>query len=257
VQVGLQGHADRYTYLPGIGISVAVVWIVVDFVKGWRYPRPLFAIAAVVIVSALALSARAQTAFWRDSETLWRRTLAVTKDNDLAHINLSEILVRTNRYDEAISHCRDAIRIYSNNPAAYYNLGISLLRTGHLDEAIPNLQRTLELRPDHVNAALTLAWILATCPDSSVRNGPLAVELTEKPLAERGRSNPTLLHTLAAAYAEAGKFNEAMSTALEALELAKAQNNSRLVQELELNLKNYENRLPLRDSGLTNNPQTR
>src|SRR5256714_4397564 len=180
VQVGLQSHADRYTYLPGIGISVAIVWIVVDFGMRWRYRRELFAIAAVVIVGALAVSARAQTAFWRDSETLWRRALAVTKDNDLAHINLSEILVRTNRYDEAISHCREAIRIYSNNPAAYYNLGLSLLRTGHLDKAIPNLEKTLELRPDHINAALTLAWIFATCPDSSVRNGPTAVEVAEK-----------------------------------------------------------------------------
>ncbi|PYI89412.1 MAG: hypothetical protein DMF03_07675, partial [Verrucomicrobia bacterium] len=93
VQVGEQGHADRYTYLPHIGLFLLVVWLVAD-VAAVRQSRSRFAVAtAVIIIVALAWTAFIQTSYWRNSEILWTHALAVTSDNDFAHNNLGYLCV--------------------------------------------------------------------------------------------------------------------------------------------------------------------
>ncbi len=116
VQVGEQGHADRYTYLPHIGLFLLVVWLAAD-VAAVRQFRPRFAMAAaIVIIVALACAAFVQTSSWRNSETLWSHALAVTSDNDVAHNNLGYLCNDRDELDKAISHFETALRIEKDNP---------------------------------------------------------------------------------------------------------------------------------------------
>lgn len=250
VQVGLQGHADRFTYLPQIGIYLIVAWGLFDLSARWPFRQLILATGAVIVSVALAWTARSQTMYWRDSELLWSHTLAVTANNDVAHANYSELLLRRKHFPEAIVQAQAAIKIRPDNAQACNNLGAAYLRTGQVRPAITYLQRSLQLRPEGVNAASSLAWILATCPDESSRNGDKAVDLAEGSVARGDRNNPFLLHTLAAAYAEARRYPEALNTADEALRLANEKGHTGLAEELQLNLTNYRNNLPLRDQTL-------
>jgi cytochrome c-type biogenesis protein CcmH/NrfG len=247
IQVGLQGHADRFTYLPQIGLCLIIAWGVHDLSAKWPLRRLILAAGAAAALVALVWTARIQTAYWRDSEILWTHTLAVTTDNDVAHTDFSELLLRRKRPQEAIVQAKAAIKIRPDNAQASANLGLAYMRTGQVTPAIAYLQRSLQLRPEGVNAALNLAWIYATCPDGSVRNGEKAIELAESVMERGDRTNPYLLHTLAAAYAEARRFAQAVDTAEEAVKLTGQQENISLLQELQLNLKNYRDSLPLRD----------
>src|SRR5260370_17360465 len=93
VQVGWQGHADRYTYLPQIGLYFLLTWAVADLTAGWRRQRDIWSASAAVIISALSWLACTQTSYWRDSETLFTPPLAVTSNNDVAENNLGIVLL--------------------------------------------------------------------------------------------------------------------------------------------------------------------
>src|SRR5436309_6829523 len=93
IQVGGQAHADRYTYLPQIGLSLAVTWGVVDLARFWRYYGAILGAAAAIIISALALRAANQVWYWHDSERLWCLALTVTTENDVAHLGLGQLLL--------------------------------------------------------------------------------------------------------------------------------------------------------------------
>src|SRR5438477_10750100 len=103
VQVVEQGHADRYTYLPQIGLFLLVVWTVADISGFSRLTRRFVTVAAVAIIIALGWCALLQTKYWRNSETLWTHTLAVTSNNDVAHNNLGFLCVHRGELDKAIS----------------------------------------------------------------------------------------------------------------------------------------------------------
>ena len=250
IQVGLQGHADRFTYLPQIGLYLAITWGLHDLAGDRGYARLALAIGAGAAVCALTWAARIQTSYWRDSETLWKHALAVTDSNDVAHTNLSEVLMRQGRLTEAVGQAEAAVNIRPDSAQACNNLGAARLRSGQVEEAVFYLNRSLALRPGGVNAAASLAWILATCPDESQRNGARAVALAKFANEQGGGDNPSLLHTLGAAYAENGQFTEAMRAAERALSLATSRGSTLLVTELKLNLENYRQHLPLRDRGL-------
>jgi len=255
VQVGLQSHADRYTYLPSIGIVIGVVWLVADLAVRLQYRKPLVALIGCTTLLILSACTWTQLSYWRDSETLWQRTLAVTSRNYLAHAYLADLLVRQQRFDEAIAHSEEALRIRPTNSDAHNNLALALFRTGRLKEAVPHWQRSLEIAPHNRNAEATYAWILATSPDASFRDGPKAVLLLEDVIGEAGRDNPMVLRGLGAAYAESGRFAEAIATAEEAIKLASAQQNRALTEDLGLNIVNYKSHLPLRDAGVATGRQ--
>ena len=250
VQVEVQGHADRYTYLPQIGLFIGFTWAAADLLMRW--PSPIKAFAAVAIVMSLGWQCRVQTSYWRESEALWRHTLAATTNNDVAHTNLAEILLRQGRAGEALFQSEQAIKIAPNNAQAYYDLGLSLLSSGQPADVLDCLRKSVALQPQEVNAAALLAWITATCPDASLRNGSEAVRIAERVRNQTEGPSPELLHALAAAYAETNQFDKAIRTGEEALQLANEQHKKRLASELELNLKNYRQGLPVRDSSLTN-----
>jgi len=137
---------------------------------------------------------------------------------------------------------------------AHNNLGAALLQKGQVDEAIVQFQKALAIQPDNLEARHDLAriaWALATSPDASIRNGTKAVELARPADRLGGGKNPELAATLAAAYAEAGKFPEAVTAAQRALQLAASENNAALTAALKVQLKFYQAGLPYRDTGTT------
>jgi Flp pilus assembly protein TadD len=409
LQVGWQAYADRYTYLPQIGLCVAGTWMAADWAGQRRGRRAALGAMAVIVPCALAAAAYHQTRYWRDSESLWTHTLECTRDNFLAHKNLGILLVqqghteeaiaeyreavginpsykethydlgnalfRQGRTEEAIAEYREALRLdpvdadaQSNlgvalfregsteeamvrfrealrldptdeeahynlglilfqqgraedaiaeyrealrlNPAdgevhgdlgnallqqekpeeaiaeyreaarlepadeeAHYNLGLvlfqqgrteeaieeyreavrmnpadvqahsnlanALLQEGQAGEAIAQIKEALKLQPADVLIQNNLAWVLATAPQPSLRDGARAVELATQASQASGGNDPLILRTLAAAYAEAGRFPDAVQTAQKALELAGSQSNTALASGLREEIKMY------------------
>jgi superkiller protein 3 len=380
LQVGVQARADRYTYLPGIGLYVLLTWAATDWCARWRYHRLVLGSVSAVILVALIFCARAQTAYWQNSETLWTHTLACTSNNFIARDGLGNALFEKGKVDEAVVQYQKALEINPDYAEACNNLGNALLQKGKVDEAIAQLQRAQQLKPDyaeacnnlgnallqkgnvaeaiaHVQRALqikpdfanahdvlgnallqkgnvaeaitqfqealqinphnaeacynlgnarlrqgnvaeaiaqyqmalqikpdfadahnnlgtarlhqgnvaeaiaqyqkalqlkpdkaevqnNLAWLLATCPDASLRDGNQAVALAQRANRLTGDGNPVVLDTLAAAYAEAGRFPEAVTTAQRALHLAEARTNTALVGSLQSQLKLYQEGRP-------------
>jgi tetratricopeptide (TPR) repeat protein len=192
------------------------------------------------VLAVLMACAWKQTSYWKDSETLWTRTLACTTGNHIAHNNLGTVLGQKGRVDEAITQFQRALQIKPDSAKIHYNLGVALSQKGRMDEAITHYQKALEIKPQFAEAQDKLAWLLATCPTASLRNGNKAVELARQANALTAGENPAILHTLAAAYAEAGRFPEAVETAQRALHLAEAQSNTGLAGQLQFELKFYQ-----------------
>jgi len=136
VQVGGQARADRYAYLPFIGLFLMIVWAAADR-AGQRDLRPVWSgIAAVAILAALSVVTYRQIGYWRDSPTLWLRALAVTEDNFVAHDNLAIFLAQRGREEEAVGHLRAALAIKPNDLLAMLNLGTYEHGHGNLPSAI-------------------------------------------------------------------------------------------------------------------------
>ena len=160
VQVGWQGHADRYTYLPQIGLYIAVTWAVADLIRSWRFQRMALGVAALIVVSALSWRGWLQTSYWRDSETLFTHALAVTSNNDVALNNLGIIFLDKGQLDDAISKLEAAIDLRPENAPAHDNLAKALLKKGQVTEAMVHYRKFLELEPANVEARNTLGTAL-------------------------------------------------------------------------------------------------
>ncbi len=162
VQVGPQAHADRYTYLPQIGLGLALIWTMAELSARWKLQRQILGVAAAFILSGLAWQAFRETAYWRDSETLWNRALALAAARQDAaapkngaffgdiHYNLGNAFFGKDRFDEAIAQYQTALRLDSNYPAeTYSNLGQILIRKKQLDQAIPLFRQALQIKSGH------------------------------------------------------------------------------------------------------------
>jgi tetratricopeptide (TPR) repeat protein len=276
VQVGLQGHADRYTYLPQIGLDIALVWLIWDLTKSCLPRRSasakagrlqqiiLSAAAAIVLITLSSLSWK-QTTHWRDTEALWRHTLAVTPDSDVAHAGLGGILFVRGQIDESIDHYERALRLRDGNVAAHFGLGRALAAKQKTDAAIFHFQKALSIQPDNIgasndlgvmfaskgeirdaisawqqslsfdpdnaDAANNIAWVRATAADPDLRDGREALELAQRALRSGGE-NPVALRTLAAAQAENGQFAEAIATCRRGEELAQKNGDRAMAESL-------------------------
>lgn len=280
VQVGWQARADRYTYLPEIGVCLAFTWLIVDFCGKWRKHRTILVVAAAII-AVLTWRAWVQTSYWKNSEALWSRTLEVTQDNDVAHNNLGAALLQRGLVDEALPHFQLATNLRPGNASAQDNLARIFRKKGRIEEAITHSRKLIELQPKNVEArdmlgalllqqgkveeAITqwrgvleiqadsyaqnsLAWVLATYPEAAIRDGVTAVKLAQAAVELSGGNNPIALRTLAAAYAESGRFSEAIEHAKRGLELAGGQGDSNLVEALRREIGLYREGSPLRAS---------
>jgi len=152
VQVGGQARADRFTYLPEIGLSLAFTWAMAEGSRAWRYRLKLLVTGATLVIVSLVLVAHAQAAYWHDSGLLWQHTLACTTRNAVAEKNLASYMLAQGRTVEAITHAKAAIAIDPNYEEAENCLGDALSSEGKLDEAITHYQEAVKIKPDYFDA---------------------------------------------------------------------------------------------------------
>src|SRR5207245_1290910 len=188
LEVGLQGHADRYTYLPHVGLYLMLTWTIAEVLRTPNAERrtpniqrrclnsalgvgrwTLGVCFAVIIIAALAWRAWDQTRYWRNSETLWTHTLAVTEGNDVALTNLGTFLMDRGQLDDALSYFQRALAVRSSSEPRHYSLSLGLIhdsvgnvlaRKGQLDQAIVHLRQAIQLRPDFPDAHYNLGTVL-------------------------------------------------------------------------------------------------
>lgn len=160
VQLGSQGLADRYTYLPLIGIFVTIAWGVPDILAGWRGKKVALPVAAAVTLFLLAGMAWQQTGYWRDPVTLFQHALKVTKGNYLAHNNLGAALAREGQFDAALIQYEAALRLRPQYVDVFFNVGQVMAAKGRTAEAEGFYRAALQLKPSFVEAHNNLGIIL-------------------------------------------------------------------------------------------------
>ncbi len=349
VQAGLwPAIADRFTYMPLIGLFIIIAWGVPDLVVRWHYREIKLATIAATLFAILAATTYLQVGYWRNSITLFEHALDVTYNNPIAHHKLGEalklqnktvaaakhysealrikpdiflthlnlgiilrdegklneaidyfsralrlkpdraephyelgitlekqgdfdaairhyletlrikpdyakahnnlgiILARQTKDKEAIFHFHEAIRIDPNYADAHCNLGIIYANQRNIEKAILHYKKVLYLNPNMAQALYNLSWILASWEDERFRNGEEAVKLAEKLCKIAPNNQPLALDALAAAYAETGKFDEAVTAAKKALELALKQGSNKLALTIKKRLQLYQKERPYR-----------
>ena len=319
IQVGVQAMADRFMYVPLIGLLIMMVWGASGLATGWRGRKSALILGSAVAVAACAVSTSLQLSHWKNSIAVFEHALRVTKSNFVIHYNLGitlrvadrpnealphfleaarlkpdyaeayyqagMILERQNRSDEAIACYREAIRFKPNWPASRTALAALLGQLGKIGEAIVECgiaarlapkhpetrvqlgglfaqngqtaealrewREALKLAPDWPELLNNLAWLLATHPRSEFRNGSEAVQLAEKACRLTQHRRAILVGTLAAAYAEAGRFPEARSTAQQAHDIALDNGEKELATKNLKLLEHYRANQPYREVGNT------
>ena len=269
VQVGMQSMADRYTYLPQIGLYVAVAWGVAQLSRSWPYRAVTCGVVSALVLAALLIAACQQASYWRDSETLFRHTLACSPENNVVahtqlgialrdrgsideaieqynealainpnsarvHNNLGEAFQKIGDYDESIRQSEEALRLDPNSAVAHNNLGVSLRLQGRLDEAIAHLEESLRLDPNRADAHNNLGVALGI-------KGmiPEAIDHFHKAL-EINPDHADAHHCLGVAMLKRGQVAEALKQFQLALNLATQQGNSELAEAVRAKIRLVE-----------------
>jgi tetratricopeptide (TPR) repeat protein len=159
VQVGSQAMADRYTYIPLIGIYIIIAWCFPAIFKGLKHKKKFIIGLAVIYFLLLISIARVQTGYWKNSTTLFGHTVLVTTDNSTAHLNLGIALDLKGLKTEAMNHYIETLRILPDQPKARNNLALILTSHGRPDEAINHFNEILRLHPDDAIAHNNLGTV--------------------------------------------------------------------------------------------------
>jgi tetratricopeptide (TPR) repeat protein len=194
-----------------------------------------------------------------DAIAQFEKALMLNPDSDRAHDDIGITLMQEKKLDEAIPHFQEALKINSRNPKAHFNLGYAYYSQGRIPEALAQWHQGLRIAPDNLPVLNQTAWVLATYPEASVRNGTEAVKLAEQASQLTGGRDPEVLDTLAAAYAQAGRFPKAVETAQQGLALAMQQGKQRLAKALRDRITLYGANTPLRERlpTLASHPEAR
>jgi protein O-mannosyl-transferase len=211
VQVGVQSTADRYTYLPSLGVLIIAVWSACEMLHRWRGRTILLtATGSILIILSIVLTRR-QLPYWRDSETLFRHTLAVTENNYIAHYNLGVALDRKNQIYEATQQYQEALSLNPDCARAHVNLGADLDKSGETAAAIIHYQEAVRLAPDDVSAHnnLGLALFKFGRIEAAIQQYKEAIRLAP--------NNASIRNNLGAALNQQGATANAISQFQEAL----------------------------------------
>jgi protein O-mannosyl-transferase len=153
VQVGKQAMADRYTYLPSIGIAIMLAWGIPLLFPREDIRKKILFPTAIAILTILSVLTWEQCGYWKNSIKLWNHTLQVTKDNYLAHTNLGIVLSGEGKINEAIDHYNEAIRITPDSAEFYYTRGTAYGKLlGQYRQAIEDFNKAIALKPDYTKA---------------------------------------------------------------------------------------------------------
>jgi tetratricopeptide (TPR) repeat protein len=246
VQVGMQSMADRYTYIPLIGIFIAVAWGIGELTGRWRVPKVGLGIATAVVLAACVVVTRKQIAWWKSSETLFQRMITAVPGNYMAHYNMGNLYSRQDKLAEAVKQYESALKAEPNYAEAHNNLGSVLLRQGRFDEAVAHYSSAVRLKPEYlyyfnlanaqVDAGKATAAVsnyqqalrLNTSSSQAHHNLGMALQAEGKGEAAMAEFRAALQlqpdyesaeHNLANRLADAGRLEEAMTHYLAALRL--------------------------------------
>lgn len=213
IQIGAQAHADRYMYLPMVGLLLALVWGGADLAGRLHVNARVPGVITIVLVLGLANATRLQAAYWMDGISLWQHAVEVNPLNARGWTNLGTSLADAGRGSEAIAAYRRAIEIEPAVPQSQNNLGLALMKAGQTDDAVQHLREAVRLNPAYGEARNNLgnALIDQHRVDEAIEQYVEAVRL---------RPGDALMHNnLGAAYAQAGRMPEATAAFLEAARL--------------------------------------
>jgi len=194
VQTGRQ--ADRYTYLPSIGIFIMIAWGAANLCGRRRYRKIVLGTATVVMLTILLVCTQIQVKLWKNSFTLLEHTLKVTKNNYIVHNNYGIALSQVGRLDEGILHFRRSLQINPQHANAHYNLGLALAKIGQLEEAVVHLRKSLEIDPNSPTTLINLASVLVMDKNSQDYNLAEAVKLAQQACKLTDYKNPQMLSIL-------------------------------------------------------------
>jgi tetratricopeptide (TPR) repeat protein len=207
VKIGLQAHADRYTYVPLIGLSIAIAWGTAGLVRRYRWLTVPIALWACAICAATFL----QAATWRNSTTLFEHALAVTDGNYVAHNNLGVALRKAGRRTEALAHFEQALALSPLYPEAQTNVADSLLAAGRPDEALPHIMEALRLNPRLPEAHVNLGSVRNKQGRPDLAEAEYRTALEMKPFSAQAEDG------LAVVLAETNRPEQALPHALKAI----------------------------------------
>lgn len=179
VQVGLQSRADRYTYLPQIGLAIAATWTASEFFGKLRHGSAALAVTALLILGPLVALSSAELSHWRNSETLWNHAIENTSRNPVAQNSLGRVLLEKGELEQAAIHFQEALKFEPESAVIHSNLGKTLQRQQRIGEAAIEFETALQLKPDYAEGFYDLGNICmdAGQAEQAIRYYERAVEL--------------------------------------------------------------------------------
>jgi tetratricopeptide (TPR) repeat protein len=205
VQIGNQMIADRYTYLPSIGIFIMVAWGAAELVARWRYRETILGICAGIVLTALSICTLLQVRYWRNSSALYEHAVSVTKDNYIMHCNYGASLSEEGRDDEALKHFSTALQINPRYYYVHYGIGTVLLKQGKFAEAIECFNKALRFKPDYYKAYSDLGVALSRQGETDQ-----AIENWKRALSLKPDYYPAS-YNLGAAMIEQGRYEDSIN----------------------------------------------
>jgi tetratricopeptide (TPR) repeat protein len=213
VQVGIQAMADRFTYVPLIGLFMIMAWGVPEILARWRYRRIALTVLGCLLLSIFMTISRLQIEHWQNAITLFKHSLMVTASNYLIHNNLGVALEEQGKTQEAIAHYLEVLRIKPNSSEGHNNLGNVFFRQGKNQEAIAHYTEALRIKPDFARAHNNLGIALAR----QGKNQEAIAHYTEALRIKPDYADPH--NNLGVALARQEKDEEAIAHYIEALRI--------------------------------------
>jgi tetratricopeptide (TPR) repeat protein len=222
IQVGSQSMADRYTYIPSIGISIIIAWGVPEIFSKFRYKRPFLLALTSVFLFLLMILTWIQVSYWKNSISLFKHTIRVTEKNYTAYNSLGVALASQDKFDDAILNYKHALCIKPDYTSALNNLGNALENKGHYDEAIKHYLKVIEIDPNYVGAYLNIGNIMQKEDrfDEAISNYKKALSIEPEYI--------DAYHNLGVAFYRKGDFSEAINCLQEALRINPNNTNTKI-----------------------------